>query len=351
MEFHLSDGRVFSGRAFGAGREAGGEVVFHTGMAGYVEALTDPSYRGQMLVMTFPSIGNYGIDRATAESAEIQVEGLIVAHAADSRSPVAGGPSLAEWLGGQGVPALAEVDTRSLMRHVRAHGPLDGRLVRPGGAADQRDCTAERPAAHAGDHLVRDREGAVRVLVIDLGVKASLLQGLRRRGAAVWLAPAGAPWERWLGEVDGVLLSNGPGDPAALGALVARLRPLLVADWPILGVCLGHQLLALAAGARTRRLPFGHRAHNHPVHDRLTGRTLVTSQNHGFAVCPETLPAGWTPRFTHLADGTNEGMVHADRPYMGVQFHPEAAAGPRDAEYILDEFLALASRRAALRRP
>lgn len=343
MELHLTDGTVFAGQAFGAHRTAHGEVVFHTGMSGYVETLTDPSYRGQILVTAFPSLGNYGVSTESAESSRIQVGGLVVAHKAAGRGDLGALRSLDEWLQAEGIPAVEGIDTRALIDHLRAHGPLVGRLLAPGAAPTPAPLVPQELRSYPG--------GSPSILVIDLGAKESLIRSISQRGATVLRAPASFQWERLLPAVDGIVLSNGPGDPASLGEVVARVRPLLDLDLPVLGVCLGHQLLARAAGAETYRLPIGHRSLNQPVLDRLTNRGLVTSQNHGFAVSTESLPPAWETRFINLHDGSNEGIAHRERPFLGVQFHPESTPGPRDAEYLLDEFVRQASLRGRAGAP
>ena len=339
----LADGSSFEGTAFGAARAVRGEVVFNTGLVGYVETLTDPSYRGQILMLTYPLQGNYGVPATGFESARIQVQGLIVSRHALAPSHHRAVRSLAAWLEAEGVPALAGLDTRALTRRLRAHGTMEGWLgpeaADTGAAADAVDM-AGVAALVAGQAIVHHAGSGPRVLVIDTGAKASIIGALIRRGAAVTVAPFLAPWEPLLDDADGVVLTNGPGDPVALLPLVERLRAILARDLPLFGVCMGHQLLALAAGARTYKLPFGHRSHNQPVIEAGTARAFVTSQNHGYAVDARALPADWEPWFTNLNDGSNEGLRHRARPWRSVQFHPEAAPGPRDTGYLFDDFLA-----------
>lgn len=336
----LGDGARFEGRSFGAPGGARGEVVFTTGMTGYVETLTDPSYRGQILVMTYPLQGNHGVPDGPFESARVQVAGLVVGTPAAAGSHHRSVRSLGEWLTAEGVPALCDVDTRAITRRLRAHGTMAGQLGDGGVAIDM--TTVARQVTAPG--IARIGDGARRVLVIDTGAKETIVRALVERGAAVVRAAFYEPWEPLLAEVDGVVLSNGPGDPADLAALVERLRVLFTTALPVFGICLGHQLLALAAGARTYKLPYGHRSHNQPVVDAVTGRAYVTSQNHGYAVDAATLPADWVPWFTNLHDGTSEGVRHRERPWSSVQFHPEAAAGPRDTAYLFDDFLAAVAR-------
>jgi len=341
----LADGSQFSGRAFGADREVCGEVVFNTGLSGYVETLTDPSYRGQILVLTYPLQGNYGVPDGPFESARIQVEGLVISRHATHPSHHESRRSLGDWLKSQDVPAIEAVDTRTLTRRLREHGTIQGYLLHDGTTAAtaqtsirpvDMDRVAELVAPKA---VTRHTGGDTPILVIDTGAKASIARKLQSRGASVITAPFMCHWEPLLDEVRGVLLTNGPGDPASLMPLVERIRTVLDRNLPVFGICLGHQLLALAAGGRTYKLPYGHRSQNQPVMDMFTRHAYVTSQNHGYAVETESLPGDWQPWFVNLNDGTNEGLRHRSRPFMSVQFHPEAAPGPRDTEFLFDEFL------------
>lgn len=349
MKLLLADGLALAGRPFGAIREARGEVVFNTGMTGYVETLTDPSYRGQILVLTYPLQGNYGVpdDDGGYESDRIQIAGLVVTRHAAAPSHHRARRTLGEWLAASGVPAIEGVDTRTLTRHLREHGTIDGALLPepgeitgellPPDLVDMR-CVVE---AVAPRELRRYPGGDVPVLVIDTGAKENIVRALRDRGASVVRAPFHGPWEDLLPTVRGVLLTNGPGDPTDLMPLVERIRRhLLDGQRPVFGICLGHQLLALAAGARTYKLAYGHRSMNQPVQDLTTGRAYVTSQNHGYAVDDASLPDGWEPWFRNLNDGTSEGIRHRTLPLSSVQFHPEAAAGPRDTAPLFDAFLA-----------
>ena len=344
MNLVLSDGTVCAGRPFGARREVRGEVVFNTGLTGYVETLTDPSYRGQILVMTYPLQGNYGVPKGPFESGRVQVQGLVVSHYSTRPSHHAAVQSLGEWLAAEGVPAISGVDTRSLTRRLREHGTMPGSLLDRGTDA----AAAERADAidmAAVVDLVSPREvvrypgGELRILVIDTGAKENIVRSLLKRGASVVRAPHGAHWEALLPEVDGVMLTNGPGDPKDLDPLVERLRTILARGLPTFGICLGHQLLARATGARTYKLKYGHRSQNQPVIDLVTRRAYVTSQNHGYAVDDDSLSSEWEPWFRNLNDGTNEGIRHRYRPFRSVQFHPEAAAGPRDTAFMFDDFV------------
>lgn len=342
----LEDGTSFSGAPFGASGEAIGEVVFNTGMVGYPESLTDPSYRGQILVFTFPSIGNYGVPPpgrrdglpAHFESEAVHVRGVVVADLCENHSHPGAARSLAAWLEEAGVPGITGVDTRALTRHLRAAGTLRG-AIRGGTSGGV-------PApGHADEGLVAQvsvstpvsyGHGHPRLALLDCGVKSSIIRAFRRRGFSLLRLPWDHDFTRE--SVDGVILSNGPGDPAACGPAIENVRRALDGKRPLLGICLGSQILALAAGARTYKLPYGHRGHNQPCREPGTRRCYITSQNHGFAVDADTLPADWRQWFVNANDGSNEGIAHTSRPFFGAQFHPEASPGPDDCEFIFDLF-------------
>jgi len=353
----LADGTSHNGRSFGADRKVEGEVVFCTGLTGYVETLTDPSYRGQILVLTYPLQGNYGVPDGpeaarSMESARIQVLGLIVSRHCTGPSHHASRRSLGAWLRSEGVPAIEGIDTRSLTKHLRALGTMGG-VLDPGSLAP--DVTAERVSADfvasvAPTATTRHGSGDLRILVIDTGCKENIVRSLVARGTSVIRAPYHAPWEAHLGETDGILLTNGPGDPAQLQALSERIRAVLSRGIPTFGICLGHQLLAIAAGAHTYKLKFGHRSQNQPVLETSTQRAFVTSQNHGYAVDHCSLDSDWEPWFVNLNDGTNEGIRHKFRPFRSVQFHPEAAAGPQDTAHLFDDFLHMVGEVKAVRK-
>jgi carbamoyl-phosphate synthase small subunit len=354
----LDDGTVFKGEAFGAQRTVSGEVVFNTGMSGYVESLTDPSYAGQILVLTYPLVGNYGVPARREsgsiarpfESGHIQVQGLIVQQYTDDYSHHAATRSLREWLVEEGVPALTGVDTRTLTRRLRERGTMSGWLF-----PDSTSLGEAKAKANSVDmrlevfHRVAPSEpvtygsGELTVLLIDAGAKDNLVRSLVERGARVIRAPWHAPLAPLARQANGILIGNGPGDPKDLGPLIEQVRGLLAdGSKPILGVCLGNQILALAAGGDTYKLPYGHRGVNQPVQDLLTRRCYITSQNHGYAVRDEALPPEWEPWFVNTNDGTNEGIRSRSRPFASVQFHPEAHPGPTDTGFLFDDFLRLA---------
>ena len=357
MKLILEDGTELSGRGFGAERAVVGEVVFNTAMTGYVETLTDPSYAGQILVLTYPLVGNYGVPAPRPhgslerpyESSRIQVMGLVVQTYVDDHSHHAARRSLAEWLGGEDIPLLSGIDTRALTQKLRERGTMRGWLV-PRGMDPE---VARREAAEvdmrrevfrrvAPAEVVRHEGGKPHVLVVDAGCKDNIVRSLLERGATVTRAPYHADLVTLAHEADGVLLGNGPGDPKDLGELIEKVRILLGSyTRPIFGVCLGNQILALAAGGDTTKLPYGHRSVNQPVQDLLTRKCFITSQNHGYAVRDASLPEGWEPWFVNLNDGTNEGIRHRNKPFASVQFHPEASPGPQDTGFLFDDFLRL----------
>ena len=357
VRLQLDDGTQALGRGFGAAKLVRGEVVFNTAMAGYVEALTDPSYCGQILVLTYPLVGSYGVPppRAPAsldgpyESGRIQVQGLVVQNYVDAYSHHAASRSLHDWLLAEGVPGLTGVDTRLLTRQLREHGTMQGWLGMSttsevdarnhAAAVEMRDEVFRKVAPSAP---VRYGEGKRTVLLIDVGAKDNIVRSLCVRGASVLRAPWHADLASLAAAADGILIGNGPGDPKDLAPLIAQVRGLLGSfGKPIFGVCLGNQILALAAGADTYKLPYSHRGVNQPVQDLLSQRCFITSQNHGYAVSDASLPSDWEPWFVNINDGTNEGIRSRERPYFSVQFHPEASPGPQDTGYLFDDFMRL----------
>ena len=348
----LSDGTVLEGVGFGASAEIGGEVVFNTGIVGYPESVTDPSYRGQILCQTYPLIGNYGVDPDRLESEKPQIAGYVVSEICGHPSHATSRKSLDDWLRENGVPGIAGVDTRALTKKLRDRGVMTGLLA----AGDRLPPPARlrREARAVADPNARDLVAEVTtpeiriynprasrtVVLIDCGVKMGIVRSLARRGVSVIRVPADTEAARVLDfGPRGVVVSNGPGDPARAAAAVTTVRQLLAERVPLFGICLGNQLLALAAGARTFKLKFGHRGQNQPCLEEGTKRCYITSQNHGFAVDPGSLPRGWAAWFRNANDGTNEGIRHRRRPVFGVQFHPEACPGPTDTDFLFDLFL------------
>ena len=354
----LEDGSVFEGDCVCPGTRFG-EVVFNTSMTGYQEILTDPSYRGQIVVMTLPHIGNYGVASALAESSRAWVEGFVARQFTRQPSSHGSEEGLVPYLERNQVPALDGIDTRAVVRRVRQQGAMRGVLTSE--RSDVEDLVAELQGfpSMAGRALVDEvtcdvayemrpegREPAFHLAVYDFGVKTNILRSLVNRGAQLTVLPARTSWRDCadLG-VDGVLLSNGPGDPEPLVEIIDNVRGLVEADLPVFGICLGHQLLGLAVGGRTFKLKFGHHGGNQPVKDLESGRILITSQNHGFAVDPDSLPANCAVSQVNLNDGTVEAFVVKDHPVLSAQYHPEAAPGPHDAAALFDRFLdAVASR-------
>ena len=337
----LEDDSKFVGQHFGSLTPAAGEVVFNTGMVGYTEALTDPSYRGQILVLTYPLIGNYGVpdtERSEEfESSRIQVSGLIVSDVSRDPSHWNAITTLSHWLESEGIPALTSLDTRALTKRLRTHGTMMG-SIGVGSAVESipvaspanpvADVTVSRPITYS--------RGQKKVVLIDCGCKASILRNLLDRNISVQRVPYDYDF---LGETfDGVLISNGPGDPKDCARTVELVRSAMNRDVPIFGICLGSQILALAAGGNTYKLKFGHRGQNQPCIVVGGQRCYITSQNHGYAVDPTTLPSDWNEWFVNANDGTNEGIRHSYKPFYSVQFHPEAAPGPTDANFLFDEF-------------
>jgi carbamoyl-phosphate synthase small subunit len=366
----LEDGTVFRGVAAGAPGATAGEVVFNTSMTGYQEVLTDPSYAGQIVTMTCPEIGNYGVTSHDVESRAPQVAGFIIR----DESPVASNwraeSTLREYLVSNGIVAISDIDTRALTRLLRAAGVMRGVIAAGGdlnpkslverangaplmeGSDLVRSVTSDHafdwPAEDPGEfgippeRLARKR---LKIAAYDFGMKRNILRRLSAHGCDVRVYPATTPASELLAtNPDGVFLSNGPGDPAPLTYAIENARTLVAADVPVFGICLGHQVLGLAMGGRTFKLKFGHRGANHPVKKLETGKIEITAQNHGFAVDPKSLPDDVEITHVNLYDGTVEGLRHRSHPVFCVQYHPEASPGPHDADYLFDDFLELIER-------
>ena len=363
----LEDGTVFHGQAAGAEGEARGEVVFNTSMTGYQEVLTDPSYAGQIVTMTCPEIGNYGVSPNDVESRAPQVAGFIVREASPVASSWRAAGTLRDYLIANKIVAIADIDTRALTRLLRSSGVMRG-IIATGSALDPaalieranaiprmegsdlvRGVTSESafdwPDEDPGEFGVAPERRAkrrLRIAAYDFGMKWNIMRRLSAHGCSVRVYPAMAPASELLAtNPDGVFLSNGPGDPAALGYAIENAAALVDSNVPVFGICLGHQVLGLAMGGKTFKLKFGHRGANHPVKKIETGAVEITSQNHGFAVDPASLPSDVEVTHLNLYDGTVEGLRHRTHPVFCVQYHPEASPGPHDADYLFDEFIEL----------
>ncbi|MCA9734228.1 MAG: glutamine-hydrolyzing carbamoyl-phosphate synthase small subunit [Deferribacteres bacterium] len=342
----LEDGTILFGTAFGATKSTFGEVVFNTGMVGYPETLTDPSYTGQILVLTYPLVGNYGIAERSFEdnmhrffeSEKIHLSGLVVSELSHKYSHWNAEISLDAWLQEQNVPGIYGIDTRLLTQKLRTRGAMLGKLIMREEYLDFFDPNSENLVAKASRKVPQTfGKGKKKVVVIDCGCKNNIIRSLISRGVETQVVPWNWPVEKE--EFDGVLISNGPGDPIQAEKTVQTVRELFDAGKPILGICMGNQILSLAAGARTYKLKYGHRSQNQPCIQVGSKRCYITSQNHGYAVDENTLPPEWSPWFFNANDGTNEGIRHNSKPFMSVQFHPEATPGPVDTNFIFDDFV------------
>ncbi len=363
----LEDGTVFEGRSFGARTQRSGEVVFNTAITGYQEIFTDPSYAGQIVVLTYPEIGNYGANSDDSESGRPYIEGLVVREMSSIRSNWRSGEKAEEFLSAHNIPVAAEIDTRKLVRHLRTRGVMRGMLSSNGGDPKELVEQARGIPSMAGLDLAtrvstssayqwekgvqgcspselvgRPAEARCHVVAYDYGIKRNILRRLVHSGCRVTVVPALTSAQDVLAlKPDGVFLSNGPGDPEPLHTQVANIRRL-IGKTPVFGICLGHQLLGLAFGGKTYKLKFGHRGANHPVLNKVTGRVEITSHNHGFAVDPDSLnPADVELTHFNLNDHTLEGFRHRREPVFCVQYHPEAAPGPHDSLYLFDDFMRL----------
>jgi len=348
----LEDGTTYEGVSFGADVPSSAEIVFNTGMVGYPEMLTDPSYTGEIITCTYPMVGNYGVPAKTDidgiparfESDRIHAAGLIVAQYCDEPSHWNCDRTLGEWLRAEGIPAITGIDTRALTKRLREKGTMLGALRFEGHEPVEIANPFERDlvSAVSTDKPQLYGTGELRIALIDCGTKLNILRSLLSRGVQVLRVPA--DYDLADEKIDGVVISNGPGDPEKVQSTVPILQKLIEKQTPIFGICMGHQLLARAIGLSTYKLKYGHRGQNQPVNECGTNRCLITSQNHGFAVNDDELPQDWKPWFRNLNDNTNEGLRHNWAPFRSVQFHPEATPGPVDAADLFDEFLRMVVR-------
>lgn len=347
----LEDGTAFHGYSFGSDKSTAGEVVFNTAMTGYPESLTDPSYEGQILVTTFPLLGNYGVPPQQSqgdlskyyEGDRIHCRAIIAQDYSWEHSHWLANRSLSDWLKEQDVAGVYGIDTRALAKHLREKGSMLGKVIIGDDTPDSIDWYDPNVENLVGKTSCKEVEeygqGDKTVVLVDCGVKHNIVRCLTKRGVKV----VRVPWDYDFTSIpyDGLFISNGPGNPDMAQATVAHLRKAMEIGKPICGICMGNQLLAKAAGAKTYKLKYGHRSHNQPVRRVGTNTCFVTSQNHGFAVDNETLPADWEPLFINMNDGTNEGIRHKTKPFFSAQFHPEASSGPKDTEFLFDEFIAM----------
>ncbi len=373
----LADGTILRGTSIGAPVQTVGEVVFNTAMTGYQEILTDPSYCRQIVTLTYPHIGNTGVNQEDVESSRIHAAGLIIKEPPVRMSNWRSEQTLQQYLDGEGVPGLAGIDTRRLTRILREKGAQSGCLVAAANYGDVIDEQAAVAAARAfpglsgmdlaqvvssastyrwnegtwqlGKGFTEPVTGTFKVVAYDFGVKRNILRLLADRGCELIVVPAQTSAEEALAyEPDGVFFSNGPGDPEPCDYAIAAARELIERGLPVFGICLGHQIMALASGARTLKMKFGHHGANHPVRDRDSGKVMITSQNHGFAVDPASLPANLRVTHESLFDGSIQGLARTDRPAICFQGHPEASPGPHDIDYLFDRFVAMMNEARAL---
>jgi len=345
----LQNGRTMEGWGFGYDGPCDGEVVFSTAMVGYTESLTDPSFSGQILCLTYPILGNYGITEMERdenglfkgfESEKIHIRGLVVTDYSEEYSHWDAVKSLGAWMDEQKITGIFGIDTRLLTQILREEGSMLGRIVPADddSAFEVADPSKENQVAKVScKEIIRYGKGDKKVVLVDCGVKHQILRNLIIRGVEV----IRVPWDYDFNQLewDGLFISNGPGDPVHCTATVEHIRQAMQTGKPICGICLGNQLLGIAAGAKTYKLKYGHRSHNQPVRQAGTTRCYITAQNHGYALDESTLPAEWEPYFINMNDGTNEGIRHKSKPFFSAQFHPEASSGPEDTEFIFDDFI------------
>lgn len=341
----LEDGTEIAGKSFGAERSIAGEVVFNTAMTGYPESLTDPSYKGQILVLTYPIVGNYGVPVKIKEneldkffeSSELHISGLVISDYSEEYSHWNAEKSLGDWLKEYDVPGIFDVDTRKLTKILREKGSMLGKIVYDKDV-DFYDPNQENLVSQVSiDKKQVYGSGNYKILLVDCGVKYNIIRYLLERDTTV----IRVPWDyNFLDEeYDGLFISNGPGDPKKCDITIENLKKAFDMDKPVFGICLGNQLMGLASGADSYKLKYGHRSHNQPVIQVDTHKAYITSQNHGFAIDNSTLSDDWKPLFVNLNDDTNEGMIHSTQPFFSTQFHPEASGGPTDTAFLFDEFI------------
>ena len=342
----LEDGTIYEGTSFGYEKSVSGEVVFYTAMTGYPESLTDPSYAGQILVPTYPMIGNYGVPvddvkdgiSKFRESNKKHCKALIISDYSSRFSHKKNKKSLGDWLKEQQIPGLFGIDTRALTQKLRDNGAMLGKILFDDEEISFYDPNRDNLVAQVSTRKIMEYgNGRHKVILLDCGVKNNILRCLLQRDVSI----KRVPWDYDFTQedCDGIFLSNGPGDPAMCEEAIVHIRKALQGDIPIMGICLGNQLMARAAGAETYKLKYGHRSHNQPVMRPGSSRCHITSQNHGFAIDERTLPAEWEPLFVNVNDGTNEGIRHRTKPFFSAQFHPEASSGPVDTEFLFDDFV------------
>ncbi len=344
----LEDGRYFPGFGFGAKGTTVGELVFNTSMTGYQEIMTDPSYAGQVVTLTYPEIGNYGANEEDLESKKIYARGLVIRHLSRRYSSWRAKYSLSEFLAKQNIVGISSVDTRAITKHIRDKGAMRCALSNEGLSPEKLIDMAKKSAAMTGADFTNEvttnksyhmGSGQFKVAVMDFGIKANILNQLADHNFSLDVYPSTATAAEILAKhPDGIFLSNGPGDPAACKNIIEEMKRLIASELPIFGICLGHQLLSLALGAKTYKLKFGHRGGNQPVKDLLTGKVEITCQNHGFAVDESTLPDSLALTHINLNDKSVEGFTHRALPIFGIQYHPESSPGPHDSRYLFQRF-------------
>jgi carbamoyl-phosphate synthase small subunit len=344
----LKDGHIFQGNLFGFPKSIAGEVVFNTAMTGYPESITDPSYKGQILVLTYPLIGNYGVPDNIMEnnlsrfyeSEQIQVSGLIISDYSAEHHHWNARKSLSDWLTEHQIPGIYGIDTRALTKILRENGSMPGKIISENKEVDFYDPNEDNLVSKVSTkEKVVYGNGRYRILLVDCGVKNNIIRHLLIRDTTV----IRVPWDYdfTVEEYDGLFLTNGPGDPKKCEPTIMHLKAAFEQNRPVFGICLGNQLMALASGADTYKLKYGHRSHNQPVRLNNSTKCFITSQNHGFAVDERSLTRDWETLFYNINDGTNEGLRHKTKPFFSVQFHPEASSGPTDTDFLFDDFLGL----------